>query len=199
MSADRAGFSVIVLSNDLRGIELAFWQDEVWAQADSPLFTHAEGAAFDSGAGRTHFRLEVRRDRYELRADGGLLLAGPLRDYSTFGSPYNIADFVFFGDDTSRGRTLAELARIEVCAGDASISPGPSLRVSRDGQDVVLTVADTGASEHRIYRDRAAADAGLTLHVAGTSPMLRDPTAIPAGGTFYFLSRDMDDCGLEHD
>src|SRR5688572_2245247 len=29
---DRAGFSVIVLSNDLQGIELGFWPDQIWAQ-----------------------------------------------------------------------------------------------------------------------------------------------------------------------
>src|SRR5262245_61896813 len=31
---NRAGFSIIVLSNDARGIELAFWENEIWAQND---------------------------------------------------------------------------------------------------------------------------------------------------------------------
>ena len=35
---NRAGFSVIVLSSDLKGIELGFWEDQVWAQADMPRF-----------------------------------------------------------------------------------------------------------------------------------------------------------------
>ena len=30
---DRAGLSLIVLSSDLRGIELGFWTNEIWAQS----------------------------------------------------------------------------------------------------------------------------------------------------------------------
>src|SRR5438046_1464383 len=52
---DRAGFSVIALSSDTRGIELGFWPDEIWAQEDGAaeppagtLFTRAEHAAFDT-------------------------------------------------------------------------------------------------------------------------------------------------------
>ncbi len=48
-SNDRAGFSVIVLSHDKKGIELGFWDGLVWAQSDSPFFTHAE-EAFGSGS-----------------------------------------------------------------------------------------------------------------------------------------------------
>src|SRR5690349_9366658 len=46
-SNDRSGVSLIVLSNDLQGVELAFWNNEVWAQSGSD-FHHAEGAAFDT-------------------------------------------------------------------------------------------------------------------------------------------------------
>ncbi|BAZ40806.1 putative Ig [Calothrix sp. NIES-4101] len=31
---DRAGFSVIVIGNDKKGIELGFWSDQIWAQND---------------------------------------------------------------------------------------------------------------------------------------------------------------------
>ena len=62
--ADRAGFSVIVLSSDRRGIELGFWTNDsnttnrIWAQNDGAVkadpnnapagtrFTHAEGTSF---------------------------------------------------------------------------------------------------------------------------------------------------------
>ncbi|HNB53182.1 MAG TPA: hypothetical protein PK530_14625, partial [Anaerolineales bacterium] len=40
---NRAGFSLIVLSDDKKGIELAFWENEIWAQNDTAtggLFTH---------------------------------------------------------------------------------------------------------------------------------------------------------------
>jgi hypothetical protein len=57
---DRAGFSVIVLSSDLRGIELGFWAERIWAQeggSGDKLFTQAEGAAFDTRRARARFDL----------------------------------------------------------------------------------------------------------------------------------------------
>src|SRR5215813_1102350 len=52
---DRAGFSVIALSNSVLGIEVAFWAGEIWVQNAG--FTHGEGVAFDTTAARTHYDL----------------------------------------------------------------------------------------------------------------------------------------------
>ena len=109
---DRAGFSVIVITHDLKGIELGFWTDEIWAQADILLFTHAEGAAFETTSGLTHYRLAIVGDGYFLSADGLPILNGQLRDYTAFGSPYDIPDFLFFGDDTSSASASIKLASI---------------------------------------------------------------------------------------
>lgn len=199
VSNDRAGFSVLVLGDDLLGVEIAFWPGEVWIQDDEPIFTHGEGAAFDTTRARTRYALEVNGDRYALLADGSPLFEGILRDYSTFGTPYDITNFVFFGDDTGSGATLARLARVEICTPSGAVSPGDSLRLAREGQDVLLDVAPTGALEYRIYRDATAAGAGGTLHLAGPLPSLRDTVSIPAGGTWYFVARAVDDCGGEQD
>lgn len=50
-SDDRAGFSVLVIGDDLRAIELGFWTDEIWAQSGpnpldpaATLFLHAESS-----------------------------------------------------------------------------------------------------------------------------------------------------------
>src|SRR5215213_2708735 len=70
---DRAGFSLIVLSSDKRGIELGFWKDRIWAQADgtgSRLFTQAEGAAFNTQSGRIKYVLAVQGDIYTLSSTG---------------------------------------------------------------------------------------------------------------------------------
>lgn len=112
-SDDRAGFSLIVLGEDLRGVELGFWTNEVWAQADSPLFTHAEGAAFNTTVA-TRYDLSVLGDSYTLFAGGSPLLTGALRDYSAFGPPYTTRSFLFVGDDTSSAGARVELARIGV-------------------------------------------------------------------------------------
>lgn len=41
--SDRAGFCVLALGDDRKGVELDFWAGEVWPQSDSPLFLHLPG------------------------------------------------------------------------------------------------------------------------------------------------------------
>ncbi len=122
-SNDRAGFSVIVISSDLRGIELGFWNDEVWAQNWSPgdEFTHGEGAAFDTTANLTSYTLGILDNNYTLSAGSSPLLAGVLRDYSAEGVPYAVGNFIFFGDDTSRARAVVTLGEIAFVPLPASV------------------------------------------------------------------------------
>jgi hypothetical protein len=61
---NRAGFSVIVLSDDKKGIEMAFWEDEIWVQEDDlndpgDLFTHAEGVPYSTTTGLTTYNLAI--------------------------------------------------------------------------------------------------------------------------------------------
>ena len=109
---DRAGFSIIVITHDLKGIQLAFWEDEIWAQADDPLFTHGEGGDFETTSGLMLYRLALLGEEYFLSADGLTILTGRLRDYTSFGKPYDIADFVFFGDDTSSASASIKVASV---------------------------------------------------------------------------------------
>ena len=115
-SVHRAGFSVIAIGHDQMGLELGFWEDEVWAQDDSPLFTHAEGAAFDTTAALTTYELLVLGSGYTLHANGTPILQGALRDYSSFGFPYDDPNLLFFGDDTSSAAARVRLGRFEVSA-----------------------------------------------------------------------------------
>jgi len=127
---DRAGFSVIVLSSDLRGLELGFWTNRVWAQADGAavpptgrLFTQAEGAVFDTTRLVT-YTLFVRGDTYTLAGDGQALLTGDLRDYTAFTGfpdPYETPNLIFLGDDTTSASAAVRLARVEVTAPLASV------------------------------------------------------------------------------
>jgi hypothetical protein len=109
---DRAGFSVIVLSNDLKGIELGFWQDQVWAQS-GPQFTRAETVTLDTTAGLIAYELAIVGDSYTLTG-GSAMLSGLLRDYSSFGDPYNRANFLFLGDDTSSAGARIRLAKVDI-------------------------------------------------------------------------------------
>jgi hypothetical protein len=118
---DRAGFSVLVLSSDTRGIELGFWPDQIWAQeegaAEPPagkLFTHAEYALFDTTR-LTSYTLAIEGEVYTLSSAGQPILSGPLRDYRAFEgpvNPYRTPNFLFLGDDTGSARAIARLAYV---------------------------------------------------------------------------------------
>jgi hypothetical protein len=112
-SPDRAGFSLIVLDSASRGLELGFWGDEIWAQNAG--FTHGEGASWATNA-LTDYDLVFSGATYALLADGAPLLSGALRDYSAFGAPYNLPNFLFLGDDTSSARAKVTLASVSLFA-----------------------------------------------------------------------------------
>lgn len=126
-TADRAGFSVILLGDDARGVELGFWEGEVWAQEDDDaeppdgnLFTHAEGTAFDTTADLTNYALSILSDTYTLSSEGSPILSGPVRDYSGFvpppgiPNPYAVPNALFLGDDTPSALAKIELASVSL-------------------------------------------------------------------------------------
>jgi hypothetical protein len=100
VSSHRSGFSLIVIGSDRKGIELGFWTDRIWAQADAPIFTQAEGRAWDTTRA-SRYDLAIAGDAYRLYSDGAEVLSGAIRDYSSFGSPYTIANLIFAGDNTT--------------------------------------------------------------------------------------------------
>lgn len=120
--ADRAGISLIVLGSDHKGVELAFWQDEIWAQQDSPVFTHSSVSERVQSAGLTslltHYNLTVQGNSYSLSNGGGtLLLTGTLKDYLGNGGPafpYAGSNFLFVGDDTTSARGSVGIAGVTV-------------------------------------------------------------------------------------
>jgi hypothetical protein len=83
VSNNRAGFSVILLADDKRGIELAFWTNNIFAQSDSPLFTHAEETNYPTTA-LVDYALTFHPTNYVLSANGTPILSGPVRDYTAF-------------------------------------------------------------------------------------------------------------------
>lgn len=154
-SDDRAGFSVIALAEDARGIELGFWEDRVWAQSDAD-FRRAETALIDTQATERRYVLELLGDRYRLSVDDALVLDGPVRDYSAAGLPYVIGSFVFFGDNTTRAAAEIEIGRLGLATGIAAdtwtvplpapalpliaaAALAPALRLSRRGRACAAT------------------------------------------------------------
>src|SRR5215216_1765532 len=117
---NRAGFSIIILSEDARGIELAFWENEIWAQNDDTtggLFKHGEGTIFTTTTGFINYQVIVVNDTYTLIANNKPILTGPLRDYSKFDGfpdPYETPHFLFLGDDTTSAEARIQLSFVSV-------------------------------------------------------------------------------------
>lgn len=128
--AERAGFSLIVLSHDKRGLELGFWTNLVFAQSDQPLFTHAEDADFDFAAGPTDVVLAFRGTHYTLFANGTPVLSGPVRDYTAFaGFPdvYETPDFLFLGDDTTSAAADVTIESVALVLPPSVQTPAPGV------------------------------------------------------------------------
>ena len=120
---DRAGFSLILLSEDLYGVETAFWENEIWVQegnGTSP-FTHAEGTTYNTTAALTTYTITIITDTYTLSANGTPLLSGILRQYTDWvppfafvPDPYEQPNFVFLGDNTSSAGATMWLGDVSI-------------------------------------------------------------------------------------
>jgi hypothetical protein len=157
---DRAGFSVITISENLAGLELGFFDDRVWAYAAAgegtgSLFTQAEGADFNTTASIVSYQLSILDNTYALLADGELLLAGPLRNYNPSGvaalyDPYNNASFLFLGDDTTSAESHILLGAVTVDLVAAPLPGDANSDRAIDGLDYLTWAA--------AYGDNPAAD-----------------------------------------
>jgi hypothetical protein len=146
---DRAGFSVIILDKAAKGIELSFWENEIWVKSDDAtggLFKHGEGIAFATSA-LTDYQVLFMGDTYTLTANAEPLLTGPLRDYSAFvgfPDPYQTPNFLFLGDNTTSAQARVRLRFVsvtgtepvvatstgEISVPTASSSPQPQLNAT---------------------------------------------------------------------
>jgi hypothetical protein len=173
---NRAGFSLIALSNDKQGIELGFWTNRIWAQNGGvapDLFTQGEGANVDTTAGLMTYELRVLGDAYSLVVGSTEILTGSLRDYTAFsGFPdvYETPNFMFFGDDTGSARGIVKLSNISVITNanlpDRTVASGAPLIIDRLG---LLDV------------DEGGKNATITLTV--NSGVLNLTTSAPGGLT----------------
>ena len=121
-SNHRAGYSVILLANDTQGIELGFWQSEIWAQNSD--FTRAESVAIDTTVARD-YRLQILGEQYQLFDGQASLLSGSLRTYSNPAIPYTLPNYVYFGDNTTSASASIVQGPIQLQSNLSSV-PEPS-------------------------------------------------------------------------
>jgi hypothetical protein len=131
LSPDRAGFSLLVLRDDLSGIELGFWTQRIWAQSDAPLFTQAEGTPHDTLPLQS-YRLVLEADHYQLHAvdPSTPLLQGPLRNYSSFEgplNPYRTPNLIFVGDNTRSASASVIVGKMTLQRSDGKPPSSPPL------------------------------------------------------------------------
>jgi hypothetical protein len=114
---DRAGFSLIVTDGAKHGIEIAFWEKQIWPQNVG--FSHAasQEVAFDTAA-MTDYSLTVIGGHYQLNANGQKLFAGTTVFYDANGLvfapdiPYRTPHVLFFGDDTTSASATFSLQSV---------------------------------------------------------------------------------------
>ncbi len=140
---DRAGFSLLLLSQDQRGIALNFFEDRIWAHEDGStqsdpslepdsdppsdfrtLFTQVEGVDVDTTQ-LNRYDVTVKDDLYQLSSNGVAILQGNLRDYTGFEPP--TVTVPFLGNISLPD--FNELPSL-VFLGDLSPSAGASTRIS---------------------------------------------------------------------
>jgi hypothetical protein len=119
-NSNRAGFNVIVLGQDAKGIEIAFWTNQIWVQSDDQtggLFRHGEGVAVATTAAINEYQVNIAGATYTLIANGEPILTGPVRDYSAFDGfpdPYETPNFLFLGDNTTSAQARVRLGFVSV-------------------------------------------------------------------------------------
>jgi hypothetical protein len=123
---NRAGFSVTVISNDQRGVELAFRSSGIFAQA--PNFNSEAQSVSRNTTSLTNYELRVAGGNYELFAINAgspvsTGLSGALQAYNFNPAasspplpfnPYTTPDFLFFGDNTDQGRSTFTLGAVSL-------------------------------------------------------------------------------------
>ena len=124
---NRAAFSVTAIGTGNRGIEIGFDRDRIFAQSPDFMQVAAETQSFDTSIG-TDYQLIMSGNTYQLLANTGSgfspVINGSLREYDfnpitsqppldTF-NPYQIPNFLFFGDNTGRAYGTFTLGEIRV-------------------------------------------------------------------------------------
>ncbi|MCW5313911.1 DUF4347 domain-containing protein [Nostoc sp. KVJ3] len=191
---DRAGFSVIALDKDKKGIELGFLTNRIFAQDDGTtqinpglepdtsanpyktLFTQAEGVDVNTTTTVVNYDLAVLGDYYTLFADGVAKLTGRVRNYTAATIPFPIPDvyekpnFLFLGDDTPSAGTNSNLAFVKVTTSGDILNQTINQDTATDAIPFSIGDSETAASN-------------LTVTASSSNPDLIPNKGIVISGT----------------
>lgn len=148
VSNSRAGYSVLLLGSDAKGIEIGFWTDQVWAQNVG--FTQGESLTLDTTVARD-YRLQIVNDTYQLLNGNQSLLSGTVRDYGSPAIPYDLPNYVFLGDNTTSARADVIQGAITLQSNLSSVPEPTSL--------LLLGAVGIGWSVRQRWKRRLSLDA----------------------------------------
>jgi hypothetical protein len=143
--ANRAGFSVIVLGSDKKGIEIGFRNPNTQGGGTTPdVFSQAFSLANPFTVGEQNaslsgilnqlntYDLTVLNNTYTLKNGSTTLITGALRDYTaaavanTPTAVYALSNFLFLGDDTTSAGASVDIQSITLTTNNATAIPEPS-------------------------------------------------------------------------
>jgi hypothetical protein len=125
----RAGFSALIIGEDLYGIELGFWTSEIWHQTlVGSAFRKGNGIDFDTTAGTILYDLTILGSEFFLFADGIEIFNGATRNYAPGDAspdPYEVPSNLFLGDNTGSAGADFTLGRITLTTGPFADATAP--------------------------------------------------------------------------
>lgn len=137
-AAGRAGFSVLVVSNDpTKSLEIGFKEqgnsDRIFVQ--NALFGEGESSSLPLNINQTQtYWVSFLGNQYSIAANGVEILSGTLRDYvfnptnsspplPTGVNPYEAKNLVFFGDNTDQAYAEFTLGRTQILPFQQDLAP----------------------------------------------------------------------------
>jgi hypothetical protein len=116
----RAGFAVILLGSDAKGVELGFWGNQVWAQ-NAGFATHSTPASFTTTGAFNQYALTILNGNYSLTANGTQILSGSTLNYGTPALPYALDNYVFLGDDNVTDSGAEEIKTVSISVPEPTV------------------------------------------------------------------------------
>ncbi len=202
-TVNRGGFTIITGASDAgsgvkANIDLQFRDGEIIALDDNDgngLFLRAEntsGTFNPVGAGFVDYTLAILNNTYTLSDGTTTLLTGNLRDYTPFvppfpaPDPYEVPNFIFFGDNTGGARGQVDIAAVSLTMPAAGTLDNVTLvgnRAATGGGAVANHGGDLTISNSTITGNTASSTPGGAVQQAGGTLTLTGNTITANNGT----------------
>lgn len=163
-NANRAGFSLTLITDNLTGVELGFKEEGVNSDrifAQTATFTEGPSSTAPLEISNTvEYQLAVQGNSYTLSADGVEVLSGDLVDYNfnptasdpplpSSINPYETPNFLFLGDNTDQGYADFTLGGLSI----TTLTPAnPDSDFNGDGHsDIIWRGPGTGFGQQFVW------------------------------------------------